>query len=142
MLALIRRERGDYQGLWAIPGGKVERGEHISDAARREVFEETGISSRFSNIAAIVSEHLHEDGGVANHFILFLCILTPEHKDIASGEEGACEWFTLQDCNEREDIVPSDRKMLSLLDIDGVQYAECTMRWDGKGYVLDAFEVR
>lgn len=33
---LIKRERGDFIGLWALPGGKVEECEHIDLAIERE----------------------------------------------------------------------------------------------------------
>lgn len=39
-----RSFRGVYDGLWVFPGGHVDRGETLADAAVREVWEETGIS--------------------------------------------------------------------------------------------------
>lgn len=40
---LIRRKRDPYAGSWAIPGGFVEANESLETAARRELFEETGV---------------------------------------------------------------------------------------------------
>ena len=39
--------------MWKIPGGHVEAGEFIGDAAVREVWEETGIKTKFVSILGI-----------------------------------------------------------------------------------------
>lgn len=40
---LVQRATPPYQGLWCIPGGKVQFGETLQQAAEREIREETGI---------------------------------------------------------------------------------------------------
>ena len=40
---LVKRGREPAKGLWAIPGGKIEPGEKLTDAVKREFLEETGI---------------------------------------------------------------------------------------------------
>jgi 8-oxo-dGTP diphosphatase len=40
---LIRRKHEPFAGMWAIPGGHVEMPETLEAAARRELFEETGV---------------------------------------------------------------------------------------------------
>lgn len=50
-LALVHRPR---HGDWALPKGKLERGERWQDAALREVREETGCSARLEEFAGVV----------------------------------------------------------------------------------------
>jgi ADP-ribose pyrophosphatase len=45
---LVRRGQPPAQDLWAIPGGSVEIGETLQEAAEREILEETGIQIRAS----------------------------------------------------------------------------------------------
>ncbi|MES0209256.1 NUDIX hydrolase [Mesorhizobium sp. M0028] len=60
---LVKRARPPSQGLYAFPGGKVEAGETLEQAARRELLEETGLQAR--NYRPL--REIHIDGSGNGH---------------------------------------------------------------------------
>ena len=53
-LLLVRRGRPPGQGLWSLPGGRVEPGETDEVAVAREVAEETGLVVAVQQLAGTV----------------------------------------------------------------------------------------
>jgi len=42
-LLLVKRRRAPEAGHWSLPGGKVDFGESVADAVKREILEEVGL---------------------------------------------------------------------------------------------------
>ncbi|WFP75263.1 NUDIX domain-containing protein [Mesorhizobium sp. WSM4906] len=62
---LVKRARPPSQGLYAYPGGKVEAGETLVQAAGRELAEETGLEAKdYRRLRDI-----HIDGRAENHAV-------------------------------------------------------------------------
>jgi 8-oxo-dGTP pyrophosphatase MutT (NUDIX family) len=57
-------------GLWVLPGGRVEDGEHYEDALRREIQEETGLKI---TIEQNLGEHLQQLSDTAVTLNYFRC---------------------------------------------------------------------
>lgn len=54
-VVLIERKNDPYKGYWAIPGGFVEYGETVEEAARREAKEETGLNVVLDGLSGVYS---------------------------------------------------------------------------------------
>ncbi|MBI2446105.1 A/G-specific adenine glycosylase [Candidatus Micrarchaeota archaeon] len=60
ILICQRKAEGLLGGLWEFPGGKLERGESLEQAAAREVLEETGVNVRVgAKIATVKHAYSH-----------------------------------------------------------------------------------
>jgi ADP-ribose pyrophosphatase len=71
-ILLIRRGKEPAMGEWAIPGGRVELGETMHEAAAREVMEETCVSIRPGELVYFFETILPDpDGRIQFHYAIF-----------------------------------------------------------------------
>ena len=68
-ILLVRRARAPGLGLWSLPGGRVEFGESLEIALRREVMEETGLQIEIGSLAGW-REVLPGANGSTAHFVI------------------------------------------------------------------------
>ena len=52
-LLMVKRGNEPGRGLWSLPGGRVEHGEYLADALRREVSEETSLEVTIGDLVGI-----------------------------------------------------------------------------------------
>ena len=58
-ILMVRRALEPGIGLWSIPGGYVDRGEVVEQAAAREVREETGLRVEVERLVGLFSQQGH-----------------------------------------------------------------------------------
>ncbi len=70
-ILLVKRASPPGKGFWAIPGGLVELGETVREAAERELLEETGISVRARD-AFYLFDFIDRDadGTIRYHYVI------------------------------------------------------------------------
>ncbi len=134
----LKRRNPPYENLWSMVGGKVALGEHIQDAAVREVMEETGapIVSNYE-YRGMVSERLVEsDGFLSAHFLIFVSFgEIPSF--VENHREGMLALFTEEEITLLEpEFLPSDYQMFKCFRERGGQTLyEAELLHDG-GYHL------
>lgn len=68
---LARRANPPAAGLWSLPGGGLELGESVIDAARREVREETGVECKPVPVFEVVDRVFRDEAGrVQYHYVI------------------------------------------------------------------------
>ncbi|UCD88315.1 MAG: NUDIX hydrolase [Desulfobacterales bacterium] len=68
---LVKRSQPPSKGRWAIPGGRVELGETLQQAAEREIMEETGLTIRALNPIYTFEVIERDDAGrIRFHYVI------------------------------------------------------------------------
>lgn len=112
-ILLARRPPGKpYEGYWEFPGGKVEPGEAIVDALKREFVEELGVEILAAEPWCGV-EHVYPHAHVRLHF--YIC--REWHGEPKSLEGQAFAW---QGSVQVEPILPATIPLLN--DLDKLRY--------------------
>lgn len=78
-ILLVKRGSEPGKGLWSIPGGAIEAGENIYEAARRELYEETGISAEPVGVIGIINLVIRDRTSKPIYHYVILDILFDEN---------------------------------------------------------------
>jgi len=98
-LLLIQRNHEPFEGFWALPGGFMDMGETLEQAAERELKEETGLQNisleQLKAYSALDRDPRHRTVSVA--FVGFLS----EGQLIEAGDDARkAQWFSVRSLPE------------------------------------------
>ncbi len=105
---LIKRGKAPYAGRWSLPGGSVEEGETPAAAAKRELFEETGLDIRISNqeIDTVDIVSRDEDGNEVSRFIIHVFAAQADTGSVAAGDDASDVLWVLPDALDTLQMTP------------------------------------
>jgi len=98
-VVLVKRGHPPLQDRWSIPGGVLEVGELVREAAVREAAEETGLTVEPGELLGVFDRVLRDaNGRVQYHYVLvdFLCRRV-SGEIAAAGDAAAARWFTREE---------------------------------------------
>lgn len=104
---LVQRRNPPDAGLWGYPGGKIEPGETIAEAAVRELQEETGVVGRPHALLTPLDILRRDQNGE----LLFHFILLPVWCEWMSGTPSAAsdalavDWFAVPRLGQRPELL-------------------------------------
>jgi 8-oxo-dGTP diphosphatase len=118
-ILLLKRAGGEMTGAWYIPGGAVDAGETVEEAARRELFEESGLAPT-GPLTCVGVSHM-EAYGLESLQVLYACDCAPGDV-VLSDEHSAARWMDAATYRERyfsDEILArfesTDRRIWSML---------------------------
>ena len=115
---IIKRANEPYKGQWSIPGGRVELGEPLVDALRREMREETGLDVAVGPLIEVFERIQIEDAGVRYHFVIIDYLCTCVGGALCAGDDADdARWVTsteLDGYDIRQSAIDVIRKGLAM----------------------------
>ncbi len=95
-ILLASRTAEPAKGLFSLPGGRVERGETLQDAALRELLEEVGVEAKIAGfVDHIEVRDMSPDGTVRFHAVI--CVFAAEWhagEGLCGPEAGEVLWVS------------------------------------------------
>jgi ADP-ribose pyrophosphatase YjhB (NUDIX family) len=101
-ILMIRRTDNDN---WAVPGGAIDLGESVAQAAVRETREESGIECEITGIVGIYSDPKHvllytSNGEVRQEFSIVLTARPLSGQPIPSSETSEVRWVPVSEVRD------------------------------------------
>lgn len=122
LVLLARRGCAPGAGLWSLPGGRVEPGETLAEAAARELQEEVAVAADMVSLAGVRDVIRHDaEGRLAAHFVVIAYAARWRAGEPQPGPEAAeVGWFRpsevvgLETTDGLADVVAAAARIMAL----------------------------
>jgi 8-oxo-dGTP diphosphatase len=96
---IIKRAHEPRKGEWSLPGGLLELGESLQDAARREIKEETSLDVEVGPVIETFDRvHRDDQGRIRYHFVIVDFVCWPNQGEAMPGSDAdGVAWVTPDD---------------------------------------------
>lgn len=117
----------DHSGQWAMPGGRVDAGENVIEAALRELHEEVNLDLDKEHVLGTLDDYVTRSGYVITPVVVW-ADMDDRHLKPNPDEVESIHPFTFQELNRAdspnlESIPESDKLVLSMNYLDNVIYS-------------------
>lgn len=98
---IVKRAHEPRRNEWSLPGGRVELGETLVEATRREIKEETGLDIEVGPLVEVFDRVHHLEGRVRYHFVIVDYLCTCVGGALCAGDDAeAAAWVASSELEE------------------------------------------
>lgn len=110
---LVKRKNPPHANEWAIPGGKIQTGETLQQAAERETFEETGIKVKAGDpVFSFDLIEKDENDNVLFHYIIVDVECSYQSGEIAAKDDALKACWASPNTLKTLNITPATKNLL------------------------------
>jgi 8-oxo-dGTP diphosphatase len=125
-ILLVRRGYPPGLGKWSLPGGVVEPGERLGEAAKRELKEETGLEAEPIGILWVLNNIVRDEAGRVKYHYLIVDILfdpsTIRGEIRPGGDVTNVSWFKVNEALTSPEVSRTVKRLIERIEKQGLTY--------------------